>query len=273
MRERIISASVIVVIILVFIFLSGAPFVLNIAVALLGAGALCEVLIVTKYVESKSLMFISLIFAFLIPFIPDFSRLTFTLGIFAFTMILFITLLSAYEIFNIEHLSVVFLMSIIIPYFYATLIYARRMDAGFYNLLYIFLCAWSTDTGGYIFGKMFGRHKLTPTISPKKTVEGAIGGVAASVISTLCLSYIIDVFDNNIIVNYSVIILYSLTGGIIAILGDLTASVIKRNFGVKDFGRLIPGHGGIMDRFDSVLFVAPMIYLSLNLYPAFMLIN
>ena len=278
MNNRIISAIVIAASLIIFILLSGVPFVMNLTVALIAASALYEVLIVTKYIESKSLIVISIVFAFIIPFIPvipfvpDFTRTAFTLGIFAFTMVLFITLLAAYETFSLEHLSVVFLMSIIIPFFFSTLIYSRQMDAGFYNLLYIFLCAWACDSGGYIFGRMFGRHKLTPKISPKKTVEGAFGGVAASIVTTICLCYIIDVFDANITVDYAVVVIYSLIGGIFAILGDLSASVIKRNFGVKDFGKLIPGHGGIMDRFDSVLFVAPMMYLSLYLYPVFIMI-
>ena len=264
MKERFLSACLIVAVFLILVFFSGYPFVMQITIALLSAAALSEVLIVTKYVESKSLMIISIIFALAIPFIPDFKRAAFTGGIFVFAMILFITLISAYKTFRLEHLSVVFLMSIIIPFFYSTIIYSRQMPMGTYYLIAIFLCAWSTDSGGYIFGKLYGHHKLTPQISPKKTVAGAVGGLVASMGMMICLGFAAQILEG-VKVNYISLCVFAVLGSIVAIIGDLTASIIKRNFNVKDFGSIIPGHGGIMDRFDSVLFVAPLLYLYLNM--------
>lgn len=118
----------------------------------------------------------------------------------------------------------------------------------------VILAAFGTDIFAYFSGYLFGKHKLCPKISPKKTVEGAIGGVLGSVI--LCSLFGFLVFGESII-HFIVIGFF---GSIIAQAGDLTASIFKRKMGIKDYGNLIPGHGGVLDRFDSVLFTAPFVY-------------
>ncbi|MDR3296555.1 MAG: phosphatidate cytidylyltransferase [Clostridiales Family XIII bacterium] len=118
----------------------------------------------------------------------------------------------------------------------------------------IFLTAFGTDVMAYFTGRALGKHKLCPAISPKKTVEGAIGGAAGSVILCTLFGYFIL---PGLLVHCAVI---GLLGGVVSQLGDLTASVFKRKLGVKDYGTLIPGHGGVLDRIDSVLFTAPMVY-------------
>ncbi|MBQ6587131.1 MAG: phosphatidate cytidylyltransferase [Butyrivibrio sp.] len=120
--------------------------------------------------------------------------------------------------------------------------------------------AWVCDTCAYFTGRAFGKHKLVPKLSPKKTVEGAIGGVIGSVIVGAIIGYILYVRES---LDYGIIIalmVITFAGSIIAQLGDLLASGIKRDHNIKDYGQLIPGHGGIMDRFDSVIFVIPCIY-------------
>lgn len=130
--------------------------------------------------------------------------------------------------------------------------------------------AWVCDTCAYFTGRAFGKHKLVPKLSPKKTIEGAIGGVVGSVIVGSIMGYILYVRES---LDYGIIIAFMLitfAGSIIAQLGDLLASGIKRDHNIKDYGQLIPGHGGIMDRFDSVIFVIPCIYfLAAVLAPIF----
>ena len=118
----------------------------------------------------------------------------------------------------------------------------------------VFLAAFGTDIFAYFTGKLIGKHKLIPSISPNKTVEGAIGGVAGSVILCGLFGYF---FLGD---GFFVCILIGLLGGLVSQLGDLSASVIKRKIGIKDWGTLIPGHGGILDRIDSVLFTAPLVF-------------
>lgn len=118
----------------------------------------------------------------------------------------------------------------------------------------VILCAFGTDIFAYFTGYLLGKHKLCPSISPKKTIEGAVGGILGSIV--LCVIFWYLIFAESIIH----FIIIGFFGSIIAQFGDLTASVFKRKMGIKDYGNLIPGHGGILDRFDSVLFTAPFVY-------------
>ena len=121
--------------------------------------------------------------------------------------------------------------------------------------------AWVCDTCAYFTGMLFGRHKLCPKLSPKKTIEGAVGGVlgtmAAGAVFGLLLPVGTDYYNERVI--YACVLI-GLAVGILSQFGDLLASGLKRDIGIKDFGTLIPGHGGIMDRFDSVIFVTPVVY-------------
>ena len=122
----------------------------------------------------------------------------------------------------------------------------------------IFIISFATDTFAYFSGYLFGKHKLIPKISPKKTVEGSIGGIIGSVVCCVLFGYLFKLDLVHMTVIGSI-------GSIVAQLGDLFASSIKRYVGIKDYGKLIPGHGGILDRFDSVILVAPFVYNAINL--------
>lgn len=134
-------------------------------------------------------------------------------------------------------------------------------ETGEYSIMLwlIVLTAFGTDIMAYFTGMLLGKHKLCPKISPKKTIEGSIGGILGSVI--LCAAFS-GIFVPRLLVHCIII---GVLGGIISQFGDLTASIFKRKMGIKDYGTLIPGHGGILDRFDSVLFTAPMVYYYISL--------
>ena len=133
------------------------------------------------------------------------------------------------------------------------------------TMLLTFICAWSCDTFAYFTGRFFGKHKLIPHVSPNKTVEGSVGGVVGAMV--ICIVYLLivkNVFDTNMLQWSNVVVdgaVYGLVGGALSQLGDLIASAIKRDTGIKDFGWIFPGHGGFMDRFDSVMFIAPIMYI------------
>lgn len=122
----------------------------------------------------------------------------------------------------------------------------------------VFITAWGTDTFAYFSGYFFGKRKLCPTISPKKTIEGSIGGILGSTLLSIIFGYFF--LKDHLIA----VALIGVLGSIVAQLGDLSASLIKRYTGIKDFGNLMPGHGGVLDRFDSILFTAPTIYFILT---------
>ena len=131
-----------------------------------------------------------------------------------------------------------------------------------------FLLAWITDSGAYFVGCSIGKHKLIPKLSPKKTVEGAIGGLVACVLISLGYVWFLDkCFDISLFGggDYYKMLILSIIGSVISQLGDFASSAIKREFNVKDFGNILPGHGGVLDRFDSIIFVAPFVYYILTL--------
>ena len=129
----------------------------------------------------------------------------------------------------------------------------RCLDGGAYHVWLIFISSWGCDTCAYWVGIMMGKHKMTPELSPKKTKEGAVGGILGAAL----LGAIYGAVTGGTVWVYALI---CAVGGMISMIGDLSASAIKRNQGIKDYGDLIPGHGGILDRFDSVIFTAPNIY-------------
>lgn len=143
----------------------------------------------------------------------------------------------------------------------------RNLPFGIYSVWFIFICSWISDTCAYCVGVLFGKHKMSPVLSPKKSIEGAIGGVAgAAIVAGIYALFVRRYF---IRINNPVMICMFIgaVGSIISQIGDLAASAIKRDYAIKDYGKLIPGHGGILDRFDSVIFTAPIIY-----FLAFMLL-
>lgn len=137
---------------------------------------------------------------------------------------------------------------------------ARMLPDGLYVSPLIFLAAWGNDTCAYCVGRLIGKHQMTPILSPHKTIEGGIGGVVGAIILGLIYGYCMQDYMGSLwnpTVSCGII---CGVGALIAIVGDLAASAVKRNTGIKDYGKLIPGHGGIMDRFDSILFTAPVVY-------------
>ena len=148
-------------------------------------------------------------------------------------------------------------------------IYLTRMhNYGQYFVWLIFICAWACDTFAYFTGMLIGKHKLAPVLSPKKTVEGAIGGVIGAIVVAVIYGYF--AYQLTAISNDELDLIFFCAvvagfGSIFAQLGDLTASAIKRHTGIKDYGKIIPGHGGIIDRFDSVMFTAPIVYAVMRL--------
>ncbi|MBQ3100791.1 MAG: CDP-archaeol synthase [Clostridia bacterium] len=140
-------------------------------------------------------------------------------------------------------------------------------ECGKYIYLVIFISSWLPDVGAYFVGVTMGKHKLIPDVSPKKTVEGAIGGILTCVLSFVVYTLIVNnLFDANI--NLWIMILASVLLAVASMVGDLLASLIKRHYGIKDYGKLLPGHGGILDRFDSCLATSMLFYV-MTLIPVF----
>lgn len=194
-------------------------------------------------------------------FIPDI--MAFVMG--ALILLMFVYVLS-YPKYRTEQILAAFFGIFYVAVMLSCVYQTRILENGAYIVWLIFLCSWGCDTCAYCVGVRFGKHKMSPKLSPKKSIEGAIGGVAGSILLTMIYT---NVFKEVMGIGMKEIIILSIIGGIgalISMVGDLAASAIKRNYEIKDYGRLIPGHGGILDRFDSVIFTAPIVcYLAVLL--------
>lgn len=189
----------------------------------------------------------------------------------AYAITLFIMMLVFYKRTRFEHVVIALFSSVAIPYALSVIIllrdiyikYPRYSKAqGVFFILLALFSSWLTDTFAFFAGKMFGKHKLCPDISPKKTVEGAAGGIIGQAAACIALMFVFDkfVFNGERHITYLGVMLLSLLLAGVSMCGDLTASTVKRNYNVKDFGTFFPGHGGVLDRFDSCLFVFPVLY-------------
>ena len=137
---------------------------------------------------------------------------------------------------------------------------------GIYLIFYALICALATYTGAQLMGMAFGKHKMAPVLSPHKTIEGAIGGLAAGVLSMVIYGLVMQ-FGLHLTFHYGYAVLYGLLGSIVSIIGDLSFSMVKRETGIKDYGTIFRAHGGVLDRFDSVIFAAPVVELLILLLP------
>lgn len=196
----------------------------------------------------------------------------------AYVLVLCFLMLHNHENTKFSDVSFVVVSSLFVPFAFTRLMYFRDVavyypDKGYTNahgiflILFILFTACFTDTFAYFTGSFLGKHKLCPKISPKKTVEGAVGGVLGCILANVILYAVYNnFFFENPSNNYVAIVIVSAVLSVVGMCGDLTASLIKRNYGIKDFGNLIPGHGGIMDRFDSILFVSAAFYAVFNIF-------
>lgn len=170
-----------------------------------------------------------------------------------------------YPRFQIKQIMAAFLSFFYVAFLLACIYQIRNMESGAYLVWIVFIGSWGSDTCAYAVGRLFGKHKAFPVLSPKKSWEGCAGGVLGAALIGLIYGLI---FQTNIQTPTNPVLLIPLVAGISSVfaqIGDLAASAIKRENDIKDYGTLIPGHGGIMDRFDSVIFIAPAVYYLLQI--------
>lgn len=181
-----------------------------------------------------------------------------------FVLFMLVAVMATY-VFTFPKYKADAVMAVVFGFFYVAVMLScvyriRQLNDGIYLVWMVFLCSWISDTCAYLVGVTMGKHKFVPKLSPKKTIEGVIGGIAGSVLLGAVYGLILKNYTTAFTNPVPVCMLIGGVGSLVSMIGDLAASAIKRNYDVKDYGNLIPGHGGILDRFDSVIFVAPIIY-------------
>lgn len=274
MKQRILS-SVIGLLILFAALVLFNTIVPNIAIAFISALAVWELLNATGCTKNKILSALSIVFSAVVPFLSFTAMVRHLMLIcFAYVAGLFIVFLYYHAKLHIQEVAMAFMFSLLIPFSLTSLLYLRDRFGtalGIFYAMLTFGSAWLSDTCAYFTGRFCGKHKLAPVISPKKTVEGAIGGVVGAMILVPVMLWLISLglaaLGMPIHIRFPQLICVIPFFACVGIVGDLSASVIKRQFGVKDYGSIMPGHGGVMDRFDSVLLVAPLVFVVCRYLP------
>lgn len=183
-----------------------------------------------------------------------------------FTVVCFAQILKSHGKLPIQQVAITMVAGLLVPFLLSALVRIQMMEHGRWFIAAPFVMAFMTDTGAYLIGCAFGKHKLCPIISPKKTVEGLLGGILGGIVGMILYGLVLQYFFD-FTVNYPFAVIYGALGAGGATFGDLMFSVIKRQTGIKDYGKLLPGHGGILDRFDSVCIVAPLAEVLLLILP------
>ena len=253
-KTRLISGIVLVIIALATI-ISGSwiLFFTLLAVSLIGMRELYKVMKVSdEHVTVLELVGYLGAVLYYIAMKDDFGNYGTMAIIISMILILFVYVFG-YPKYHAEQVMAAFFGVVYVAVMLSFIYLTRSLPDGQFLVWLIFLCSWGCDTCAYCVGMLIGKHKMAPVLSPKKSIEGAVGGVAGAAL----LGAIYAAATQGKMAEYALI---CAVGALISMVGDLAASAIKRNQNIKDYGKLIPGHGGILDRFDSVIFTAPVIY-------------
>lgn len=235
---------------------------------LMAAVAAWEMLWGTGLVKKPRLVAYSAVMAFLVLLWSN-SGTDFVwilLAVFVFAVVLLAEVMASDMELPFEKVTVCLAAGLLIPLLFSSLARLHGAADGKFLVLIPFLLSFISDSGAYFAGVFLGKHKLAPKISPKKTVEGLVGGVVAAIVGMLIFCVILQRFFG-FSYNIGAACVYGLLGSLAGVFGDLSFSVIKRQTGIKDYGNLIPGHGGILDRFDSTIFIAPLVEILMTIWP------
>lgn len=268
---RLFSGVVLVIVALVTI-LSGGPLLLGtlMVVSLIGLKELCQI---QKLTYRSPLMWTAgagILIYYLLVYVAE-QKVALEeeihvqeyaiLIILAILIVLMVVYVFTYPKYRAEQVMTTFFgvvyVAVMLSYIYKT---RMGLPEGLFIVWLIFICSWGCDTCAYCVGMLIGKHKLAPKLSPKKSIEGAVGGIAGAALLGFLYAKVLIVIGYALPGTEPAMAGICAAGAVIAQVGDLAASAIKRNYEIKDYGKLIPGHGGILDRFDSVIFTAPVVY-------------
>ena len=257
-KTRLLSGILLVIIALLTIISGGdILFATILAISLIGMTEIYKILDVNKKLlgfvgYAAAIVYFALIRFGLTEWITMFTI--------AFLIVLMAVFVFTYPDYRSEHIMLAFFGLFYVAFMLSYVYQIRMLEQGAFLVWLVFFCSWGCDTCAYCVGVTMGKHKLAPVLSPKKSIEGAVGGVVGAALLGAAYAALINRFAPGADANVLSYALICAVGGVISQVGDLAASAIKRNHDIKDYGKLIPGHGGILDRFDSVIITAPIIF-------------
>ena len=267
MKKRIIAAAVLIPVLLLVVLVA-PKWVAAVVLSLLMAIGTYELLFGTGLVRHVRMLAYSCIMSIAVTLWSFFGAVHAfgVLGVLLFIIPLFAEMMADHVKVNFKMICMCIMAGLVVPYLLSSLVRILAMKTGKYMILIPFIVAFASDAGAYFVGMRFGKHKLAPVVSPNKTVEGLLGGMGAAVVGMILYCLILQLTEG-FRINYIYAFIYGVSGAAIGAFGDLCFSIIKRQTGIKDYGNLIPGHGGILDRFDSMMMVAPLMEALLVLLP------
>lgn len=264
-------SGVVLIVVAAFSFLLGTPVLplVLLCISLVGYRELSKALGVTARQEGKHnlsapeivgyvgiTVYYLLVLAVCFGFLENgtFYYMACIIGVFLAELFVYVLTFPKYQAEQIAFSVFAFLYA---PVMLSFIHFIRMLENGVYLVWLVLICSWGCDTCAYCVGKLIGKKRIFPVLSPKKSLEGCVGGVIGTAVIGLIYGWIVMVHN---VQSMCMIALICALGAVVSMVGDLAASAIKRNRGIKDYGKLIPGHGGIMDRFDSVIVTAPLVY-------------
>ena len=275
MKTRILTAIVMAVVGIPILIFSDY-IVFPILLSLLALAAVFEMFRVLGFEKNYFLSAPAYLIATVLPILGYFFSSDHTYGfiltasatLFAYLTYTFFVAVFAKGAIRFADISQLFAATVYVVMSFVSICVMRYMAAGIWNLIIMLVAAWGSDMSAYFTGMLFGRHKLIPEISPKKTVEGAVGGVICATLLMLLYGFIVSRVTD-LVPNYYVLAFCGFVLSAVSQVGDLVASLIKREHEVKDYGKIFPGHGGVMDRFDSILSIATILMIICVIFPPF----
>ncbi len=269
MLGRIMVALVGIPLLIVILFFSPV-IVLTVAFSALCAIAAYELLGATHAVHNRRLVLYAVIFAILVPLWYYFGcRIVGAVGgVFVLMLLLFGEAIASRQTMQVEEMAMTVFAALVVPSMLSVFVLMADLEHARLYMFLPFVSAFTSDAFALFAGMRFGKHKLAPHLSPKKTIEGSVGGFLGAALCCVLYGLVIGKVLGHAPV-YWVLALYGLLGSLVSQLGDLSFSYVKRQYGIKDYGHLFREHGGVLDRFDSVTFCAPLTYLLLMIVPFF----
>ena len=273
MVNRLLTAVIALPLVILLLWLDN-PVLMMAGMTIVSVISVGEILLSTKYFSNKGIAAVCMIFVTALPSFLCFDVMIryFPMLSGTFLLIMFIIMLFDHEKVKFQEIALMSFVSFLVPLSLSTIVFLeKKNEYGIFYVILALLIPWISDAGAYFVGSAMGKHKMAPKISPKKSWEGFFGGIVTAVISVIAVGlgypWYIGLIGGtaDFTVNIPLLIVVAIVGSVLGVIGDFSASLLKRQCMVKDFGSILPGHGGILDRFDSVLFVAPFLYFVFNM--------
>ncbi len=264
MKKRIITGIIGLAFLVLVLYLS--TFTFNLFMATISAIAVCEMFRAVGVGRFKSINAFGVMAVVVYIFSVAYNKPLIQPLVSVYLFLLFMLFMTKVEGIGYKHISKAFMATMFVGVLFGHLSLIRGGETGRFGVWMVLVISFLTDTFAYFVGKFIGKHKFAPKLSPKKTIEGAFGGLVGAIVGMLVYCMLLDSiwgFE----ANRANAIIIAIIGSVVSQIGDLAASAVKRQYSIKDYGKVLPGHGGIMDRFDGVLFAAPAVYYLLMFFP------